>query len=281
MIILHRPFAQFKQRSLLEEENVTTDRPTDRQQSQADRLCQLSRMVCFDHAVLLAKVLKKHHDRFNARRTLFHAVGHADVCATTLFMTLIYTKDPLKREMALGYLQNLLEVLEALGATYPIGAKMCRALDGALNRWRNDVLTCQASNPIGPHTPTTHAKLATATATATTETRQMNQLPTNTSVPLPPPLAQPPPVTTDRAFLTEDHFSPTLPLLGTSAMDVFDDNFEPIFDQPLSADSHNFHQIFLRNGIDTPLDMDATVGWGQGSSWDILSLDGSYGIPPP
>lgn len=135
---------------MLQAENLNDSGDREWKKSpKSDRLCQLSRMVCFDHAITLAKILKYHHMRFNGRRMLFHAVGHADVCATTLFMTLVHTKDSNKRKMSLGYLQAVSEVLKALGSTYVLAEQLFQTLTRALDSWRDNVLVNHISkNPV-------------------------------------------------------------------------------------------------------------------------------------
>lgn len=133
LILLHRTFAQFKQWSLLEESE--DDESEERRHS--DQICQLSRTICFNHAISLAQMFRHHHAVINGRRMLLPAVGHADVAATTLLMSLKYTKDLKKRQKALPHLHDLSEILRALGASYVPAEKMSKALDQTLKNERN------------------------------------------------------------------------------------------------------------------------------------------------
>jgi hypothetical protein len=132
LILLHRPFAHFKQSSLLDE-NVDMD---DLGYRSSDQLCQLSRMICFEHAISLAQKIIRHHSRFNAKKMLVTAIGQLDIAAMTLLMSLLYSQDPMKRDKALRYLLKLSGILRALADTYVVAETMYHALDRRITYWR-------------------------------------------------------------------------------------------------------------------------------------------------
>lgn len=107
-------------------------------------------MLCFTHAVTLTKIFKQHHAIWHARKMSFHAVGHAEIAASTLFSGLTHTKDAKKRERALRHLKDISKILDGLALTYGIARRMSLGLRAAMNTWHHREATgaIPSSNPI-------------------------------------------------------------------------------------------------------------------------------------
>lgn len=251
LILLHRPFAQFKRSGLLDEDDGITSAP----RPDSDRLCQLSRMVCFDHAVALAQIFKLHHSRFGGRRMLFPAVGHADICATTLSMTMVYTKDSRKRDKALGHLRNLLEILKDMGTTYLVAQKMSKALENAMRRPLPEF--AEVASP----SPSLQNDLRINNSALLQSSVSQNQ---GAATPGFGSITNPEPNIGLQPFTSPSSLGDYAPGLIDSINQLLEPN------QIQSLASLSQFNPYIGEGIDMPYSMPESGGWDQRDSWDLL-----------
>lgn len=130
----------------------------ERSNGNPDRLCQISRMICFTHAITLTQIFQQHHARFNASRMIFQAVGHAEIAASTLLLCLIHTNDVKKRDKAAACLHVLIEILQALASTYKLAEKIFKGVKNALQQWTRhnstiDIALPEPSGEVWRHAP--------------------------------------------------------------------------------------------------------------------------------
>ncbi|KAK6386261.1 hypothetical protein LTS17_001836 [Exophiala oligosperma] len=137
LILLHWPFAHFRPFSL--RDGYPADEPAFQPQTDPpDQMRQVSRMICFTHAMTLTNMCKQHHARHNAREMVFVAVGHAEVAATALLMCLTHTQDPKKRDTAKAHLLDVIDVFKALAQTYDLARQLLGSLERSLSRWHQE-----------------------------------------------------------------------------------------------------------------------------------------------
>ena len=126
MILLHRPFTQYKS---------TTPEPDDQAQEaeqdveNLDHFSKLSRTICFDSAIRVARIFQTHRKRFDTRRIFVTGIQHAGAAATALIAGITQIKDPQDRIDPLKHLRTLARALKSMCPTYQPAERMSNVLE--------------------------------------------------------------------------------------------------------------------------------------------------------
>lgn len=272
LIILHTPFAQFRPFNLLDD-NTDGDKLFGAKMDNCDRSCQLSRMLCFTHAITLTKIFKQHHASWNARKMSVHAVGHAEIAASTLFSGLIHTQDSKKRDTALKYLKDIAVILEGLALTYGIAQRVSQGLQAAMRCWNHR----EASKCIPSYSPPLMLAAPSAVCTNTLASNDSGERPYKR------------PRSTDQRFNYEDTID-TLPLyqqlpltMSWTQESLSKDELDSVEISPLSRIRPDLsftqrptHQQFLRQGEPSMMNISLDENWTTNPTWDTFVDGGTF-----
>jgi hypothetical protein len=132
LILVHRPFAQYNL------SGPDTHGEDVREASSIDSgasnyFAQLSRTICFDNAIQVARIFQCHRQRFNTRQIFVTGMQHAGTAATALIAEIALIKDQAERVYPLQCLRILAEALSAMADTYRPAERMLNVLEHVIH----------------------------------------------------------------------------------------------------------------------------------------------------
>ncbi|KAK5203055.1 hypothetical protein LTR96_010977 [Exophiala xenobiotica] len=131
MILLHRPFARYGDiQSSNSDGNMEDYTPQPNM-----HLSAMSRTICTQHAVRIARVFWQHRQRFDTRRIFVTGLQHAGTAATALVAALASLKDS-SRDANMHYLETLGAALEDMSETYQPAERMSAVLQSVIAELR-------------------------------------------------------------------------------------------------------------------------------------------------
>lgn len=123
MILLHRPFARYG-----DIQSSNSDGNMEDYTAQPNmHLSAMSRTICTQHAVRIARIFWQHRQRFDTRRIFVTGLQHAGTAATALVAALASLKDS-SRDANMHYLETLGAALEDMSETYQPAERMSAVL---------------------------------------------------------------------------------------------------------------------------------------------------------
>jgi len=146
LILLHRPFAQFHNADL----NRSSQTDESPQYPEANELSFLSRKVCLNNAIRVARIFKYHCTRFQGSRQIFiTGIDHAATAATALIAGIANIKDPKERATPLRYLRCIADAMKGLASANRAAERMAKLLDNVFKdlNWAHSA-NASSSNPI-------------------------------------------------------------------------------------------------------------------------------------
>ncbi|KAH6615763.1 hypothetical protein B0J18DRAFT_289769 [Chaetomium sp. MPI-SDFR-AT-0129] len=108
-------------------------------QPQPDNRASLSRSMCTQHAIRIARVFAHYRQRFDGRRVVLCAVQHAGTAALALMAALAHKSAELDHHSNLRYLQVLSTAIYDLSHLYAPGARMYQLLKRMLVEIREEM----------------------------------------------------------------------------------------------------------------------------------------------
>lgn len=99
----------------------------------------LSREVCIENAISVARIFERHHRRFEIRFIYFSAVQHAGTAATALIDGIRHMSDPEERAEPLHNLRVLTQALHGMSPIYQPAERMSHLLEHVFERpdWKS------------------------------------------------------------------------------------------------------------------------------------------------
>lgn len=125
LILLHRPFASYSHPEAARAPS-SEDTPL---YPEINELSILSRKVCFDNSIRLARIFKYYYSRFQGSQMFITGLDHAGTAATALIAGIASLKDPAERVRPLRYLQAMRDAMKSMGSTYKAAERMANVLD--------------------------------------------------------------------------------------------------------------------------------------------------------
>lgn len=121
-ILLHRPFAY---------NNITTPTPDGRvaEREGSDDSSALSQTICFDSAIWVARIFKRHRQKFSSRPMFFTNLQHAGTAAIALTAGIASIEDIDERIEPLRHLDCLVGVIAAMSTIYKPAEQMLNLLN--------------------------------------------------------------------------------------------------------------------------------------------------------
>jgi hypothetical protein len=92
---------------------------------------QLSRIICFDAAIAVARIFQQRRTRFDSHHMFGTAMQHAGTAATALLAATAIIKTPAERVLPLQHLQILTDSLKDMSHTYQPAERMVKVLEHA------------------------------------------------------------------------------------------------------------------------------------------------------
>lgn len=146
LILLHRPFARYTNQpadQIPSGESSEDDSDTLAGSAKAldptNHFSALSRTICTQHAVRIAKIFWQHRQRFDTRQIFVTGLQHAGTAATALVAALAYVKDRSTRNNNMQYLECLAAALQDMSHTYVPAEKMSNVLGAVIVELRDAV----------------------------------------------------------------------------------------------------------------------------------------------
>ncbi|KPI41135.1 putative transcriptional regulatory protein [Cyphellophora attinorum] len=147
LILLHRPFARYDDAKTIRPDPDAGDSSEDDLDAAAagkvmdptNHFSALSRTICTQHAVRIAKIFWQHRTRFDTRRIFVTGLQHAGTAATALVAALAYVKDRGTRNSNMQYLECLAAALQDMSHTYVPAEKMSNVLAAVIIELRDAV----------------------------------------------------------------------------------------------------------------------------------------------
>ena len=126
-----------------------------------DSRTTLSRSICTQQAIRVARIFWQHRQRFDGRRICVTGIQHAGTASIALIAALAYQQsNELDRRSYLGYLEILSYALTDMSHTYQPAARMDDLLKAVLDQLRRDVYgpdyTSQASTSSSSSATSAH-----------------------------------------------------------------------------------------------------------------------------
>ncbi|KAJ9646710.1 hypothetical protein H2204_000402 [Knufia peltigerae] len=177
LILIHQQFAQFASLDPLDDLH-TSNGILNTNGEAPSRLCKMTRMLCLAYSITLTRILKIHHEKRGGRRMVFQVLGHVQIAANTLLKCLIHIKDTNKQQKALGFLEDLVVILESLELLYPVASASLRSLRRSLIRQRQELSFVSSLYHSPDRLPSTDAECETIQGTHVTKPLTMNKLAT-------------------------------------------------------------------------------------------------------
>jgi hypothetical protein len=143
MILLHRPFAEYDaETAFYPSAAAAAQRPSeasgmmeedDYTPPQANvHLSSMSRSICTQHAVRVARIFWQHRQRFDTRQIFVTGLQHAGTAAIALVAALASLKDTSSRDANMHYLETLAAALEDMAQTYQPAERMSAVLQAVI-----------------------------------------------------------------------------------------------------------------------------------------------------
>jgi hypothetical protein len=95
----------------------------------SNHFTQLSRTICFDNAIQLARIFQCRTQRFNTRQIFVTGMQHAGTAATALIAAIALINDPAERVYPLQHLRILAKALKDMAYTYRPAERMLNVLE--------------------------------------------------------------------------------------------------------------------------------------------------------
>lgn len=134
MILLHRPFARYG-----DIQPANPDNMEDYTAQPNMHLSSMSRTICTQHAVRVARIFWQHRQRYDTRQIFVTGLQHAGTAATALVAALASLKDPSSRDANMHYLETLAAALEDMAQTYQPAERMSSVLQEVIIELRATV----------------------------------------------------------------------------------------------------------------------------------------------
>lgn len=132
MILLHRPFARYDDPTAVQPANSDSsedDSDTGKIANPTNHFSALSRTICTQHAVRIARIFWQHRQRFDTRQIFVTGLQHAGTAATALVAALAFMKDRSTRHNNMQYLECLTAALKDMSHTYVPAQRMSNVLE--------------------------------------------------------------------------------------------------------------------------------------------------------
>ncbi|KAK0625518.1 fungal-specific transcription factor domain-containing protein, partial [Bombardia bombarda] len=126
MILLHRPWAKYGP------SEMDHELPKSPASIDDDNRVSLSRSICTQHAVRVARVFWQHRQRFDGRKMSSAGIQHAGTSAIALMAELAHGSKGLDHQSNLRYLQVLSAAIYDMSRVYQPAAKMYQLLRSVL-----------------------------------------------------------------------------------------------------------------------------------------------------
>ncbi|KAK5048536.1 hypothetical protein LTR84_005627 [Exophiala bonariae] len=142
MILLHRPFARYDDPNTAQSssgDNSEDDSDTGKVANPANHFSALSRTICTQHAVRIARIFWQHRQRFDTKQICVTGLQHAGTAATALVAALAFMKDRSTRNNNMQYLECLAAALQDMSHTYVPAEKMSNVLEAVIIELRDAV----------------------------------------------------------------------------------------------------------------------------------------------
>ena len=127
MILLHRPFAKYG-----DAQPPTFENTDDYIPQPNIHLSSMSRTICTQHAVRVARIFWQHRQRFNTKQIFVTGLQHAGTAAIALVAALASLKDSSSRDANMHYLETLAAALEDMTETYQPAEQMSAVLQAVI-----------------------------------------------------------------------------------------------------------------------------------------------------
>jgi len=154
LIFLHRPFAEYRQ-IISESELQQGDPgfPTGTKyagQATMTHSQLVSRTVCYNSAVQIARIFAVHRQKFDTARICISGIQHASTAAIILIVSISLMHESDERKKCLAHLQVLMDALRAMSRTYQPAECSVNVLDRVLNDsgWDGDGRPGSAPSPM-------------------------------------------------------------------------------------------------------------------------------------
>ena len=109
----------------------------------SNHFTRLSRAICFDNAIQVARIFQCSRQRFKTRQIFVTGMQHAGTAATALIAAIALIKDPAERISPLQHLRILAKALKDMACTYRPAERMLNVLEHVIRDfgWEIDNLT--------------------------------------------------------------------------------------------------------------------------------------------
>jgi hypothetical protein len=97
--------------------------------SNVDHYSTLSRTICFDNAIRVARIFQIHRKRFDTRQIFVTGIQHAGTAATALIAGITQIREVEERVRPLQHLRILADALKAMSPTYQPAERMFNVLE--------------------------------------------------------------------------------------------------------------------------------------------------------
>ena len=97
-----------------------------------DHYSTLSRTICFENAIRVARIFQIHRKRFDTRQIFVTGIQHAGTAATALIAAITQIRDSDQRIRPLQHLRILADALKAMSPTYQPAERMFNVLEDVL-----------------------------------------------------------------------------------------------------------------------------------------------------
>ncbi|KAM0335549.1 hypothetical protein ACHAQA_000597 [Verticillium albo-atrum] len=101
-----------------------------------DSRTSLSRSICTQQAIRVARIFWQHRQRFDGTKIFVTGIQHAGTAATALIAALAHNTNPADRSTYLGYLEILARAVSDMSYTYQPAARMDTLLQAVLAQLR-------------------------------------------------------------------------------------------------------------------------------------------------
>jgi len=135
MILLHRPFARYDDPNTAQSgsgDSSEDDSDTGKVANPTNHFSALSRTICTQHAVRIARIFWQHRQRFDTKQICVTGLQHAGTAATALVAALAFMKARSTRNNNMQYLECLAAALQDMSHTYVPAEKMSNVLEAVL-----------------------------------------------------------------------------------------------------------------------------------------------------
>jgi Fungal specific transcription factor domain len=142
MILLHRPFARYDDPKAVQPgsgDSSEDDADTGKVSDPTTHFSALSRTICTQHAVRIARIFWQHRQRFDTRQIFVTGLQHAGTAATALVAALAFMKDRSTRNNNMQYLECIAAALQDMSHTYVPAEKMSNVLEAVILELRDAV----------------------------------------------------------------------------------------------------------------------------------------------